>query len=44
MAEKRKSTDAFGLKFDQVSDIVTEIMNDYRQVKQAIKEWEKCYQ
>jgi hypothetical protein len=27
-----------------VSEIVTEIMNDYGQVKQVIKEWEKCYQ
>jgi uncharacterized tellurite resistance protein B-like protein len=44
MAEMRKSTDALGLKFDRVSEIVTEIMNDYGQVKQAIKEWEKCYQ
>jgi Cu2+-containing amine oxidase len=44
MAEIRKSTDALGLKFDRMSEIVTEIMNDYGQVKQAIKEWEKCYQ
>jgi archaellum component FlaC len=27
-----------------VSEVVTEIMNDYGQVKQVIKEWEKCYQ
>jgi hypothetical protein len=40
VAETRKSTDALGLKFDRVS----EIMNDYGQVKQIIKEWEKCYQ
>jgi hypothetical protein len=44
MAETRKSTDALGLKFDRVSKIVTEIMNDYGQVKQVIKEWGKCYQ
>jgi archaellum component FlaC len=42
MAEMKKSTDALGLKIDRVSEIVTEIMNDYGQVKQAIKEWEKC--
>jgi dsDNA-specific endonuclease/ATPase MutS2 len=43
-AEMRYSTDALGLKFDRVSEIVTEIINDYGQVKQVIKEWEKCYQ
>jgi hypothetical protein len=44
MAEMRKSADALGLKFDRVSEIVTEIMNDYGHVKQVIKEWEKWYQ
>jgi hypothetical protein len=44
MAEMKKSTDALGLKFDCVSEIVSEIMNDYGQVKQAIKEWEMCHQ
>jgi hypothetical protein len=44
MAEMRKSADALGLKFDRVSEIVTEIMYDYRHVKQVIKEWEKGYQ
>jgi hypothetical protein len=44
MAEMKKSTNALGLKFDRVSEVVTEIMNDYGQVKQVIKEWEKCYQ
>jgi hypothetical protein len=41
MAEMRNSTDALGLKFDRVIEIVTEIMNDYGRVKQVIKEWEK---
>jgi dsDNA-specific endonuclease/ATPase MutS2 len=44
MGELRKSADALGLKFDRVSEIVTEIMNDYGHVKQVIKEWEKGYQ
>jgi hypothetical protein len=34
MAEMRKGTGALGLKFDRVSEIVTEFMNDYGQVKQ----------
>jgi hypothetical protein len=40
MVEMKKSTDALGLKFDRLS----EIMNNYGQVKQAIKEWEMCHQ
>jgi hypothetical protein len=42
MVEMKKSMDALGQKFDRVSEIVNEIMNDYGQVKQAIKEWETC--
>jgi recombinational DNA repair protein RecR len=44
MAEMKKSADTLGRKFYHVSEIVSEIMNNYGQVKQAIKEWEMCQQ
>jgi uncharacterized coiled-coil DUF342 family protein len=44
MAELRKGTDALGPKFDWLSEMVTEMMNDYGQIKQAIRECEARYQ
>jgi hypothetical protein len=38
MSEMRKVTDALGPKFYRLSDIVTGIINDYGQLKQAIGE------
>jgi hypothetical protein len=38
MAEMKKSADDLGQKFDRVIKMVSEIINDYSQVKQTIKE------
>jgi hypothetical protein len=37
----RKGTDALGPKFDRLSEIVTEMINNYGQIKQAIRECEE---
>jgi hypothetical protein len=44
MSEIRKGTNALGPKFDLLSEIVTEMINDYGQIKQAIRECEARYQ
>jgi hypothetical protein len=44
ISEMMKGTDALGPKFDRLSEIVTEMINDYGQIKQAIRECEERYQ
>jgi hypothetical protein len=44
MAEMKKSADDLGQKFDRVGEMVSEIIDNYGQVKQTIKEWEMCQQ
>jgi uncharacterized protein YukE len=44
MTKMRKGTDTVGPKFDQLSKIVTEMINDYGQIKQTIRECEDKYQ
>jgi uncharacterized coiled-coil DUF342 family protein len=38
MAEVRTGTDSLGPRFDQLSAMVTGMINDYREMKQAIRE------
>jgi hypothetical protein len=40
MAEMRIGKDSLGPKFDQLSAMVTSMINDYREIKQAIRECE----
>jgi hypothetical protein len=44
MSEMRKRTDALGPNFDRLSEIVTEMINDYGHIKQAIRECAARYQ
>jgi hypothetical protein len=39
----RKGTDALGPKFDRLSEVVSEMIKDYGQIKQAIRECEMRY-
>jgi hypothetical protein len=40
MTEMRTGTDSLGPKFDQLSTVVTGMINDYREMRQAIEECE----
>jgi hypothetical protein len=42
-AELRKGTDAQGSKFDRMNEMVTEMIKDYGQIKQALRECEVSY-
>jgi hypothetical protein len=45
MSEIRKGTDAPGTKFDRLSEmVVSEMIKDYSQIKQAIRECEVRYE
>jgi hypothetical protein len=44
MTEMRKGMDALGPKFDRLIEMVFEIINNYGQIKQVIREREVRYQ
>jgi chromosome segregation ATPase len=43
MSEMRKAMDALGPKFNQLSEMVSEMIKDYSQIKQVIRECEVRY-
>jgi hypothetical protein len=43
MSEIKKVTDALGPKFDQLSEVVSELIKDYGKIKQAMIECEMRY-
>jgi effector-binding domain-containing protein len=44
MSEIRRGTDTLGFKFEWPSEMITEIIKDYGQIEQAIRDYDVSYQ
>jgi uncharacterized coiled-coil DUF342 family protein len=41
MAEMKKGTNARGLKFEKLTEEIDEVISDYKEIKQAVRQWEE---
>jgi uncharacterized protein YoxC len=40
----KKKTNALGSKIEKLSEVINEVIRDYKEIKQSVREWEEKHQ
>jgi chromosome segregation ATPase len=41
MTEMKKGSNALGLKFEKLTEVIDEVISDYKEIKQSVRQWEE---